>query len=173
MDPEKVRKVIHGYDMEDVEAEDGVTYPGIVDLEGSVVADAVHRRLGELWPNFKPTKTFARYSMEQMKPPNWAHSDKDMTQMVALIYLSGKDKNSKTYLLEHESGYHLTPSTMVGKTEMMEDSNNTFKWRPWQTLEGKNNSCWVLNADFIHAAGVSYGRHKNSARLVITCFFDI
>lgn len=172
-DPDSVRKQIHKMDMVDYMAEDGVVYPGIVDLTDTEIARVVYSRFLEIWPKFSPTKIFARYSFEQMKPPNWAHSDRDMTQMVALIYLPDKRKPGKTYLLEHETGMREHPKTLMGKKMLLDDSNDTFKWEVTQTLEGRQNSCWIMNADYIHAAGVSYGREKQSARLVITCFFDI
>lgn len=170
--PLQVRTRIDELPCLDIEAEDGVTYPHIVDLMNTPEGMIVAKSILQFYPKAKITKLFARYTYQSEKPPHWAHSDKEMTPMLALIYLN-KRQYSTTYLVKHndlETNTH--PNTGVGKITIKDDSNNTFKWEIEHTIKGHYNQCLFLNADYLHAAGNGYGDKRFNARMVVTCFFD-
>ena len=151
----------------------GVCYEGIVNLTNSRISIDIVRGLKKVYPNARATKTFAKYSLEQMKPPNWAKSDKNQAEMIALIFLNEKDAIPTTSILQHDSGFYTHPSSPREESSLRDDSSNTFKWLPRHVFRGHFNDCWIMNSKYIYGEGCSFGRTKDSGRLVITCFFDI
>lgn len=173
-EPEDVKAELDSIEMTDHVASDGVTYPGIIDLEDTVLAHLIHAKLQTIFSTFKPVHTFARYSYRDMTPPNWAHSDRDMTQMLALIYLNKDNGAPATFTLEHiDAGFNKTPQDEYNRKLLLRDSNDLDKWRIVDEFKGYFNRCVVLNADYIHAASPSFGNSKENARCVLTCFFNI
>lgn len=157
----------------DVVADDGVTYPNIVDLEATPEGHDFVRRIKVFYPDAQPTKVFARYTYESERPPHWAHSDKEMTQMIAMCNLHKHNYNETLLLTHNEYEFNTHPKTKVEKLALIDDSNDFRKWNIDHAIKLHNNQCLFLNADYIHAAGIGFGRTRVSARLMMTCFFNV
>lgn len=175
--PLRVKRACDQVPMMDYPASDGVTYPGIIELPERV-KNEVHNKLTFLFGHkFSPQLTFGRYSLNEMQPPNWAHSDGNMAQYLALVYLSDtrgdKSQISGTYFLTHEMGFEMHPRTNREKDVLLHDSNNRAVWQKTYYCPSKFNRLFVLSADYIHAAGQSYGTDQLSGRFVISCFFNL
>lgn len=176
IDPIRVREQLLNQEMMDYTASDNVTYPGIVQLPGEVVAE-VNDNLNYLFQGrLSENKTlFARYSMESMNPPHWAHSDYEMAQFVGLIYMNPEPRpDDGTYLVKHKiARFETHPESEQQVKILLEDSNQKFLWHKTFFCPAKFNRIFIVNARYLHAAGPSYGTTKESARLVCTAFFHL
>lgn len=171
--PNKARQLILNEPMVDYPANDGVTYPGIVVLPKVLEADLNQKFIQIFGNGFSPNLMFARHSYRDMNPPHWAHSDRDMTQMVGLIYLSHR-KTCGTHLVKHkETGMFTHPEDEKGKEILMRDSNDRSKWKITDTFNSKYNRLVVLNAKYLHAAAGQYGNNRANSRLVLSVFFNL
>lgn len=177
-DPKTVKKLCDEMPMMDYMASDNITYPGIIELPKEVRIE-IEDRFRKIYGGFfKPKLMFGRYSMADMDPPNWAHSDGNMASMIALIYLSDPmnrfaDK-AGTYFLKHKTlGFSLHPVTEGQMRAINEESNDRDRWEKTFYCPSKWNRCFIYDAPQIHAAGMSYGLDRETARFVVTVFFDL
>lgn len=171
--PKDVRNDCDRIPMTDHKASDGVTYPGIIQLP-DYVTELVHLKIRDLYKSAKPRLTFGRYSLDYMTPPNWAHSDGNMAQMLALIYLSDSELDSGTFIVKHkEHNFFRHPRTEIQKRILLADSNDQDKWQEVHYCRSEFNRLFVLSADLIHAAGPGFGSTQAEGRFVISCFFDL
>lgn len=171
--PEEVRKLCDQMPTMDYKASDDVTYPGIIELPKKVRAEVEDNFKQVYGKMFNPQLMFGRYSMTHMDPPNWAHSDGNMAQMLGLIYLSKDDGKHGTYMLKHISGFEHHPRTEKQKEFLLRDSNERAAWTETYYCPSRYNRLFILSADYIHAAGKSYGEMQNDSRLVISVFFNV
>lgn len=173
--PDSVRKTIIESPMKDHEGPDGVTYPGIVELSDTL-KEYIAKQFASLYRGvFQEKLMFARHSYSNMKPPHWAHSDRNLCQYVGLIYLSAVDwPQDGTYLVRHR-GLNLEthPTSEIDAKIIMEDSNKRSKWDITMTVPSRYNRLLVLNADYMHAATESFGTNRVNSRLVLSVFFDL
>lgn len=175
-DPLHVRDLIHEAPMADHTASDGVTYPGITVLPTPVHKEMTDKLKTLLGPGFEENVSFARYSFETMQPPHWAHSDRNMTQFLCLIYLNpvNTPESYGTYLVRHKRyGFETHPQTDGHKQILMRDSNEFSKWNTVFYCPSKLNRAFVLNASYLHASAGRFGKTREDSRLVITCFFNL
>lgn len=172
--PEEVKRMIDAAPMKDIKfGLDGVTYPNITELPHPVFMNA-RDNLEQIFGPITPKVWFARYSFENSKPPHWAHSDREISQYLALVYLSEGPPPSGTFALRHQAlGFETHPTKEDERKALIEDSNNLEAWDFTFECPAKFNRLLILNNDFIHAAGNPYGTTKEDGRLVISLFFDI
>lgn len=174
--PQNTRDLLLEQPMVDYLAEDGVTYPGIIKLPGSV-EDEIYFKLNYLFQKRVDRKCtmFARFSFNQMNPPHWAHSDFNMTQFVGLLYLSPADyPNDGTHLVRHkETGMETHPEDDEQKNILLSQTNDRDKWDIVFTCPSRFNRMFILNAHYLHAAATKFGDSKSNSRLVCTTFFNL
>lgn len=174
--PNEAKRLCGEMPLMDFPANDGVVYPGIIELPKAVRAE-VDKNFESIYGKaYDPQVVFGRYSMETMSPPNWAHSDGNMAQMLGLIYLFGSPLGNEhgTYLLRHiRTGFELHPRNDEQKQILLSESNEREAWEPTFHCPAKFNRLFILSADYIHAAGKSFGNRVSTSRLVISVFFNL
>lgn len=174
-EPHRVRGELLQSPMIDYQANDNVVYPGIVDPPLLVKNEIKHKIKSIMNSEATFHQIFARHSMETMNPPNWAHSDYNMCDYVALIYLSPFDyPDDGTYLVAHNLfGFDTHPKDQKELEILLADSNRKELWTKRFFCPSKFNRCFIVNAHYLHAAGDSFGRDRDSSRLVMTAFFNL
>lgn len=178
-DPDKVRKMIEAEPMGDEIAPDGVVYPGIVKIPAELSIEIKERLCSALKKDYEDIDAkmmFARYSFSDMQPPHWAHSDKEMADFVALIYLSPKADEMKdgTLLLRHKVyDLELHPEEGGMRDILIKHANTLDMWEETFYFPARYNRIAVINTEYIHAAASRFGFNKDEARLVITVFFNL
>jgi hypothetical protein len=175
-DPKRAKALINMQAMKDVEYSDGVVYPNIAMLPESV-AEEIHSKLKKIFgPGVQEVLSFARYSFAKSMPPHWAHSDRNIAQFLALIYLN-EDKDREyagTSCLRHiDLGMEEHPKTEFQKQILLSHADIRSEWEVVYTCPAKWNRLFVLNANLIHAAMGRYGETKEDGRLVISVFFNL
>lgn len=173
-DPRRAKALINRQEMKSIKYMDGVTYPNIAILPDSV-ADEVKSNLTKVFgPGFTEVLSFARYSFHETKPPHWAHSDFNIAQFLALIYLNEGDEKAGTACLRHkEFKFESHPETEFQKQILLHHANAKDEWEVVFECPAKFNRLFVLNASLVHAAMGQYGETKNDGRLVISVFFNL
>lgn len=173
--PYRTREMLLECEIIDHKADDGVTYPGIIKLPEVLDYD-IQRKLNYLFQNrLESALNFARYSMSTMTPPNWAHSDYNMTQFVGLIYMNPNPRpDDGTWLVKHKlAQFETHPATDEQKEILLRDSNDKHLWSKTFFCPAKFNRIFIINAEYLHAAGPSYGTNRDNSRLVVTSFFTL
>ena len=172
-DPMLTRGLILDRGHRDVTYRDGVTYPNVSELPMSVETEA----LASLEKIFGPVTmklAFARYSFASTKPPHWAHSDREIAQYLALIYMSEDDGEFGTAVVRHKDfNFEIHPTDPTEQTILLRDANDREKWQITYTCPSRFNRLFVLSADLVHAAMGEYGKAKDDGRLVLSIFFDV
>jgi hypothetical protein len=156
--PQSVRDLLLDQPMIDYLADDGVVYPGIIKMPGSV-EDEIYFKLNYLFQKRVDRKCtmFARLSFNQMNPPHWAHSDFNMTHLVR----------------HKETGMETHPETDDQKNILLSQANDRDKWDVVFTCPSRFNRMFILNAHYLHAAATKFGDSKSNSRLVCTTFFNL
>lgn len=163
-------------DMRDEKYKDGVTYPNIARLPESVVAEIYENLQTIVGPAFTPVLSFARYSFKDGNPPHWAHSDRNIAQFLALIYLNDDKEAEKfgTCTLKHrELRFESHPDTDLEKQVLISHANKRDEWDVTFECPARYNRCFILNADLVHAAMGEYGSSRDNSRLVVSVFFNL
>ena len=175
--PMRIKRACDKIPLMDFPASDGVTYPGIISLPEHVRSEIDFNFKKLFGEAYKPRTVFGRYSFQETKQPHWAHSDGNMAQMLGLIYLSDANDEyshvSGTLMLCHSSGFSKHPRTESEKQLLLRDSLEKIEWFETYYCPSKFNRLFVMSADFIHAAGKSYGSTQEDGRFVISVFFDL
>lgn len=176
MCPDTARAALIGQEMMDYKASDGVTYPGIIRLPEGMEGEIVNN-LNHAFPRTiadDPTM-FARFSMETMDPPHWAHSDYNMAEYVGLLFMSPNiTKGNGTVLVRHkDSGMELHPQDDSQVELLLNEANNREAWEITYHCPARYNRMFIVNARYLHAALDSFGVDKEDARLVVTVFFHL
>ena len=173
-DPIKTKELIDAEPMGNVKYEhDGVVYPNIALLPERVWQETL-TNLQKIFGPIMVKTFFARYSFENVKPPHWAHSDREISEYLAIIYLSDSVEYSGTVTLKHKAlGFETHPSNIEERKALIADANNLDAWDFVFEFPAKINRLLILNTNLIHAAGRSYGTTKEDGRLVISVFFDV
>lgn len=172
-DPKRAKALISTVEIEDVKYSDGVVYPNIARLPQSV-NDEIVENLERVFGPIIPVISFARYSFENTKPPHWAHSDREISQFLALIYMSEDKGEYGTCTVKHRAlDFETHPHDELRRQTLLSHANKRDEWEITFTCPSKFNRLFVLNADLIHAALGEYGKDKRDGRLVISVFFNL
>lgn len=127
-DPRRARMLINRQELKDVKYTDGVVYPNIALLPESV-AHEIRQKLQSIVGPIREVISFARYSFKETSPPHWAHSDGNIAQYLALIYLSEGDDAAGTACLRHkELGMEEHPRTEFQKNILLSHANVREEW---------------------------------------------
>ena len=173
--PTAVREVLLAQEMMDYKASDDVVYPGIVALPRSL-EEEVENNLNFLFQGrLEKAQSFARFSLQDMKPPHWAHSDFNMCDFVCLVYLSPVDEKSDgTHLVKHRAtGMEVHPQNDSEMDILLSQANQKINWEITFTCPSRFNRAFIINSHYLHAAATRFGKTKLDSRLVLTCFFNL
>ena len=173
-DPMLVRGKILERGHRDVPYRDGVTYPNVSELPYDVENEAL-ANLEKIFGPITMKLAFARYSFADTEPPHWAHSDREIAQYLALIYMSeGGVGETGTAVVRHKQfGFETHPSDPTEQTYLLRDANDRNRWQITYVCPSRFNRLFVLSADLVHAAMGEYGKTKEDGRLVLSIFFDV
>lgn len=172
-DPMRAKALINMQPMRDVKYSDGVIYPNIAELPDSV-AEEIRGKLKMIFgPGIREVISFARYSFQKDVPPHWAHSDMNIAQFLALIYLNEGQEYAGTACLRHKSmGFEMHPGNDLHKDILLGHANKRDEWEVTFECPARFNRLFILNAALIHAAMGQYGEGKDDGRLVVSFFFN-
>ena len=176
-DPVKTKALVDQQEMKDVKYDlDGVVYPAVARLPESVEIEIQNNMRQIVGPRFDPVLAFARYSFKDVKPPHWAHSDNNISQFLALIYLNedAETRNDGTVVLKHkEFKFESHPETDFHKQILLHHANSKEEWEETFRCPARFNRIFILNARLVHAAAGQYGSNRMDGRLVISVFFNL
>lgn len=156
---------------------DGIVYPGIcTDMPVPLVAE-FHKKLGLICgQDIKPTATFARLTTPELpSAPHKVHSDKDMGDYAAHVYLSKVwPIGAGTSFLTHKEHASDVPLDGHGP-QYNSEANDLSKWNKVMTVQGMFNRVLVHNGWLWHCAEPigGWGTNEVDGRLVMTCFFKL
>ena len=147
-----------------------VTFRGIADVTDRTMADAVTAR----WPDLQPTLTFARLSPAGQEEPHFIHTDRDMGEWTAILYLTDPPDpgDGTTFWAHAETGICLstadTPDAFAAEHRAWRDAS---QWRPWRMVEARFNRLVIFPASAFHSRTIreNYGTGA-SARLTQVMF---
>jgi hypothetical protein len=174
--PKKVRDLLDMVEMKDYKFSDGVTYPNIIRLPKEVeneIGENMRKLFGH---SFNHKLSFGRYSFENTKPPHWAHSDRNIAQFLALIYMTpgiDAEKFGTATLTHIETGMTRHPVNDFQKEIILAEANDFDAWEINHECRAIFNRCFILNGELIHAALGEHGTGRNDGRLVVSVFFDL
>lgn len=173
-EPKRARALIHAAEMRDRKYVDGVTYPNIALLPESVEFEIEEKLRRIFGPLFKKVISFARYSLADVTPPHWAHSDFNIAQFLAMIYLNeGREDHGTVTLRHRELGFERHPESEFEKSVLLGHANKHDEWEVTFTCPAKFNRLFILDAALVHAAMSGYGSTRESGRLVVSVFFNV
>lgn len=173
-DPKRAKALINMQEMKDVQYSDGVTYPNIALLPDSVAAEIGTKLRQICGPGVQEVISFARYSFAESNPPHWAHSDGNIAEYLALIYMNEERDYAGTACLRHlELGMEEHPKTEFQKSILLGHANKREEWEVIFECPARWNRLFILNANLIHAAMGQYGENKDDGRLVVSVFFNL
>jgi len=153
---------------------DHVTYPNISTAVPPVVLERLaHSMTWLLGYKVIPKYNAFRLSPRGSNPPQWAHSDAEVSRYAFFCYINPGP--SATVLLEHRAtGMRTHPKTAEELQAWQADYDNEDAWRAVGVFPGAPNRALVMQSDLIHAAEPrqGYGEDTTDARLILLSFFD-
>ena len=171
-DPMAVKRSIDAEPINDIKYQDGVVYPNIAMLPAKV-ENEILAKLRTVFGPITPKLMFARYSFEHTNPPHWAHSDREIAEFLALIYLSEDFRPQVgTAVVRHALGFETHPTDPERQKLLIEHANRKELWEVVYECPARFNRMFVLNADLLHASMGEFGKTKEDGRLVVSVFFD-
>lgn len=154
---------------------DGVTYPNI----STAVPDETRAEVAALLAEaighpIDVTLTFFRLSLGDTVAPHWAHTDRVISDYLALLYLSfPSDCRGGTAIVEHVSGMKRHPTDPLEQAIWSRDTNDQDAWETVTLAPMAFNRLVVLPSDVFHAATPQgFGSTAKNGRLVLITFFS-
>ncbi len=154
----------------DVRTSPDVVFHGI----GTVVPATVPDWLFARHPTLQPTLSFFRQSPLWQQEPNYIHTDRDMGDWTAILYLNpNPPPNDGTAFFRHKptGSTHSTSSTEAEFLEEWQYWRDPEQWEIWYQVEGAFNRLVLFSAELFHARGLpdNYGTGED-ARLIQLIF---
>lgn len=149
---------------------DGVTYPGMCDLNDTHAEALFKDKLSKLFGQPTVRHCFARLMTKDMTQPHKIHSDESMGQYSAHVYLSRLAPSSAGTAFWQKAGQQANNPPL----ESQEDFTGP-DWEIWHKVGWRYNRLVVHRSDFFHSASPSegWGSGAGDGRLVMTMFFDL
>lgn len=154
---------------------DGVTYPGICDLNefNYTMSMVLGQQLNE---SVEVITTFARLtSAAQKKAPNEIHPDTVMSQYAMLQYLSPEwPDGAGTSFWEHKTEGRLM-TEQIDEYRVRQDSCFREAWTEYFRVQGKEGRILFYDSRLFHCAEPvgGFGSGPEDGRIVLTSFFNI
>lgn len=139
-----------------------VTFHGIA----PVPDDRFVRWFAQTFPQYEPTLTFARKSPAGQAEPNFIHTDDDMGDVTALLYLNpDPPADDGTTFWRHSASGALDGAAWLA------DGQDLAAWEPTQHVPARFNRCVVFAAPLFHSRALegNFGQ-GDEARLVQVLF---
>ena len=168
-DPVAYREAVLAQPFGDVEV--GVTFHGIAHPPDCQVVDAIAGR----WPALEPRVSVCRLSPEGQVEPNYIHSDLDMGDWTAILYLTPDPPvdDGTTFWRRRETGAvsHVASSGRAAQLAEGRAWRDVAQWEPVQTVAARFNRLLIFTADRYHSRAIfeNYG-HGRDARLIQLVF---
>lgn len=145
-------------------------FKGIAECHDTRFIDAVRA----LDPSFTPRLTFFRKSPLGQPEPNFIHTDRDMGDVTAILYLNPDHTagDGTTFWRHRQSGAILSDAegdVLLSEWLAWRDRD---QWEPWQRVEAKFNRMVVFDAPLFHSRSIdgNYGTTDTDARLIQVLF---
>lgn len=140
-----------------------VTFHGIAPAPD----DQFERWLEAKYPRYEATVSFLRQSPEGQVEPNFIHTDTDMGDLTALLYLSCPPAEGDGTLFWQSSATRQREGAAFGGPA----GEDTTGWVTWQKVRARWNRAVVFSSNLFHSRALreNYGVDA-SARLVQVCF---
>lgn len=131
--------------------------------------DVLRNRIAELFPKLSSTLSFFRQSPEGQEEPHFIHTDIDMGDWTALMYLNRNPPRD-----DGTSFWEYSPSGEIGSTvphERSEDGKTSDKWSLRGTIQAKFNRMIMFPSSYFHSRAIydNWGNADN-ARLTQVVF---
>jgi Family of unknown function (DUF6445) len=158
----------------DQEGPDGVVYPGI----GLPVPESSRERLTHTLSWLLGYKVVLkicafRLSVEGTVPPQWAHSDAQVSRYAAFVYMN--EGPGGTVLLQHiETDMRVHPRNQAELDVWQRDHSTVEAWQVCAAVDCAPNRAVIMPSELIHAAMPprGFGSSAHDGRLILWSFFD-
>lgn len=126
------------------------------------------------YPQLQPGLTFVRQSPEGQREPNYIHTDQEMGDWTAILYLNPQPmKGDGTTFWKHK----LTGKILSEAVSVMEQAEECLewldleRWEPWMTVEARFNRIVLFPSGCFHSRAIeaNYGQ-GDDARLIQVMF---
>lgn len=134
-----------------------VTFHGIADVDDTAMAEAVTSR----WPELEPRMTFARLSPSGQVEPHFIHTDRDMGEWTAVLYLTDPpDPSDGTmFWADCKTDICLSTGTLADLPAEHLAWRELGRWKLWRAVEAKFNRLVLFPAGAFHSRAIeaNYG----------------
>ncbi len=146
-DPAAYRRAALGLEYRDFRSERG-TFRGIA----IPAPPDVPARLMRMFPGLTPTLSFFRKSPEGQTEPHFIHTDTDMGEWTALLYLNPlpPTQDGTTFWIRMANGARESP--VPG--EYLDEGKTTDGWKPWRRVPARFNRLVIFPAAFFHSRSI-------------------
>jgi len=121
-----------------------------------------------MYPQLTAGLTFFRKSPAGQPEPNFIHTDVDMGDVTAILYLNPHPpaEDGTTFWRHRETGQTASDQVLAG-----EFGKDLSAWEPWRTVPAAFNRCVVFAAPYFHSRAIeaNYG-DGDEARLIQVLF---
>lgn len=127
------------------------------------------------FPMLAPALSFFRRSPEGQPEPNFIHTDCDMGEWTAILYLTPNPPldDGTTFWRHHESGRIETATGATSDANLAETLawRDRTQWEPWRTVAAVFNRVVLFPATYYHSRALeaNYGE-GDTARLIQVLF---
>jgi GNAT superfamily N-acetyltransferase len=149
----------------------GATFHGIAECPDQTLVDWIRAR----YPQARPTLTFFRQSPAGQLEPNYVHTDRDMGDWTAILYLTDAPApgDGTTFWRHRDTG--ATASTATTEAEFRAEWaqwRDLDRWAPWHTVRAAPGRLVLFPAPCFHSRAIleNYGTAGQDARLIQLVF---
>lgn len=147
-----------------------VTFHGIAECDDPSLPGWITGR----FPSARPGLTFFRRSPAGQQEPNYIHTDRDMGDWTAILYLNpDPPADDGTAFLRHvETGANASTATSEAQFHHeWREWRDLAKWTRWHTVSAKFNRLLLFHAPLFHSRAIAdnYG-DESDARLIQLVF---
>jgi len=169
-----LRDYAWGMEYKDRTGPDGVVYKNIGLPVPAVAQEMLVHTLSWLMGYRILLKICAfRLSLEGTEPPQWAHSDAEVSKWASFIYIN--ESPGGTVLLKHvDEDFSEHPKNQAELDVWTRDCNNLNAWSIIGEVACKPNRGLVIPSNLLHAAMPprGFGQSPKDGRLILWSFFD-
>lgn len=146
------------------------TFHGISDVPDLRLPRLIQAR----YPQSQPGLTFVRRSPEGQEEPNFIHTDRDMGDWTAILYLNPDPPAADGTTFWRHRATGAQASTATGSEETLQEWlswRDRAQWEPWRTVSAKFNRLLLFHAPLFHSRAIpeNYGEPE-SARMIQLVF---
>lgn len=154
---------------------DGVVYPSICAEIPDAVKQEVTDRLSQAKGSpIENVTLFMRMTKHGTPVPHIAHTDAVMGRYAFMLYLNTHPLAGTSFLRHKASGITYQPETQEYCDVVVKDQNDIDKWVRTFTAQAQENRALFYDSGLFHCADPvgGFGLTQETARIVLTCFYD-